>query len=746
MKYYILFLVCTLPILGNAQITIDGTIYDGASTGDNTPLPGANVYWQGTSVGAVTNFDGEFSLPLSEESKQLIVSYVGYKTDTLTVVGTQKITHTLQPTGNLDEITVSARKEAMSRSFLQAQNVINVSSDELLKAACCNLSESFETNPSIDVNFADAVTGNRQIKMLGLTSPYILITTENVPAIRGAAQAYGLSFIPGTWVESIQITKGAGSVINGFESIAGQINTEFQKPTKDDKLFVNGYAGMNARLELNTHANVELSEKWATGLYAHGNMRREKFDMNDDGFLDTPLAEQINIMNRWQYTDTEKGWVSFLNFRFLNDEKQTGEVNFNPETDFFTKNAWGSEIDTRRIDVSGKLGYVNPDLPWRSAGLQLAYSNHNQNSYFGLRPYAINHQSVFASAMYNSLIGDSRHTFTSGIAFAHDTYDERVEGADFGRSENSIGGFFEYAYDDLENLTLTAGMRIDFHNLLGTFLTPRLHGRYTLWEKGVLRFSAGRGKRSANIFAENQSLFASSRSIELLNEDGPIYGLEPEIAWNYGLSFLQGFTLFGRKGEVAIDYYLTDFENQVVVDWEDPTAIRFYNLEGESFANSFQAELSFNLFERFDIRAAYKYYDVQTDFLSGRKMHPLTPDHRFFGNLAYETKLSEKQSQWKFDATYNWLSSQRFPSTETNPEIYQLGEESPSVGTINAQITRVFSPAFEIYVGGENIGNFTQNDPIVAANDPFGPFFDTNYVYGPIFGSMYYAGFRYRLN
>ncbi|WP_203296168.1 TonB-dependent receptor [Luteirhabdus pelagi] len=742
---YLKYLVLLLPILSFSQEKLEGIIYDGAAPEANSPLPGANVFWKDTEVGAVSDFNGNFSINYKEEYTELIISFVGYKTDTITINATTAVEHTLQPKASLDEVTISARKEAMSRSFLQAQNVINVSSDELLKAACCNLAESFETNPSIDVNFADAVTGTRQVKMLGLTSPYILMTIENVPAIRGAAQAYGLSFIPGTWVESIQITKGAGSVVNGFESFTGQINAELQKPSKDAKLFVNGYGSLNGRLELNTHVNTEVTDKISTGIYAHGNLRKEKFDNNDDGFLDMPLQEQINIMNRWQYTDNEKGWVAFFNARYLNDAKQTGQVDFNPDTDRGTTNNWGSEIDTERIDLSSKIGYVNPDLPWQSVGLQLAYSTHDQNSYFGLRPYDIKHESVFASALYNSIISDSRHKFKTGLNYAHDTYEESVEGTDFSRAENSIGAFFEYAYDDLENFSMTAGLRIDFHNLLGTFVTPRIHGRYTLWEKGVFRFSAGRGKRSPNIFAENQRLFASSRNIQILNADGPIYGLEPEIAWNYGASFLQGFELFGRKGDVAFDFYRTDFQNQVVVDWENPTEILFYNLEGNSYSNNYQVELSYSPFQRFNLRTAYKYYDVKTDYLSGEKQKPLTPDHRIFANASYETELKDNGSQWKFDATYNWLGNQRYPDTQSSPMQFQLPDESPTVTTLNAQVTKVFSNAFEVYVGGENITNTRQENPIISANDPFGPYFDTTNVYGPIFGSMYYAGFRFKL-
>ena len=628
---------------------------------------------------------------------------------------------------------------------MEAQNILTVSSDELLKAACCNLSESFETNPSIDVNFADAVTGTRQIKMLGLTSPYILIATENIPTIRGASQAYGLSFTPGTWVESIQITKGMGSVVNGFESISGQINAEMVKPSKDDKLFVNAYGSINGRMELNTHINTKVSERWDTGLYLHGNIRDEKFDNNDDSFLDMALAKQINLMNRWQYTNPEKGFVSFLNFRYLNDEKQAGQVDFDPNTDKFTTNSWGSEIDTERIDVSAKLGYVNPEIPYQSLGVQVAYSNHDQESYFGLNQYDIVQNSIYANAIYNSIISDSRHKIKTGLSFTYDDYDEAVNLENYSRIENSVGAFFEYAFDNLDDLNVVAGLRVDNHNLLGFFVTPRLHLRYTPWERSALKASFGRGKRSANIFAENQNLFASSRNINILNTTGKIYGLDPEIAWNYGVSFLQGFDLFERKADITVDFYRTDFKNQIVVDLENPTEVNFYNLDGDSYANSFQLEFNHNTFEGFDIRLAYKYYDVKTQYSTGKLEKPLTPRNRIFANAAFETKQKDNGSQWKFDATYNWLGEQRYASTLSSPVEYRLSEYSLTVGTLNAQITKVFSPKFEVYLGGENITNVKQNNPIVSSENPFGPNFDTTFVYGPIFGSMYYAGLRFKI-
>ncbi|MGC6431713.1 MAG: TonB-dependent receptor [Jejuia sp.] len=744
MKAFI-FILIILPLLSFSQDKISGKIVEANVETNDIGIAGANVYWLDAQVGTVTDIDGNFTISYKPTYKKLIVSYVGYKTDTITVNQPKFILHRLKSNDDLDEVIVKSRKQATAKSFLKAENVITVSSDELLKAACCNLSESFETNPSIDVNFADAISGTRQIKMLGLTSPYILIATENIPSVRGASQAYGLSFIPGTWVESIQITKGAGSVVNGFESIAGQINTELVKPASDDKLFVNLYGATSERLELNTHFNTRVNNRWHTGLYIHGNTHQEKHDVNDDGFLDMPLFNQINIMNRWQYVDTENGFVSFINLKYLQDEKQSGELDFNPDTDKMTTNHWGSEIDTQRYEVSAKFGYVNPEVPWQSLGVQTAFSSHKQESYFGLNVYDVQHNSLYANAIYNSIISDSRHKIKTGLSYTYDHYDELVNTTDYKRTENSIGGFFEYSYDNLELLNLTAGIRIDRHNLLGTFITPRVHLRYSPWSKSAFRASFGRGKRSANIFTENQQLFATSRQINILNSDGNIYGLDPEIAWNYGVSYLQGFNLFGRKADITFDFYRTDFTNQVVVDWENPQEINFYNLDGKSFANSFQVELNHNTFEGFDLRLAYKFYDVRTDYNSGRLERPLTPTHRFFANAGYETTLNKKGAQWKFDATFNWLGDQRFASTAGNPIGLQLPERTPTVATLNAQIIKVFSPKFEVYLGGENITNVRQSNPVLGADNPFGANFDSTFVYGPIFGSMYYAGLRFRV-
>ncbi|HQX03671.1 MAG: TonB-dependent receptor [Flavobacterium sp.] len=741
-KQFIGYVFLLVSFISFSQEKVTGKIiYD-----NNQPLPGANIYWQNTEIGVISDEEGKFSIPFTGEHTVLVISYVGFKTVILTILKPKTITQKMEFDSSLGEVTVTNVRKSLQKSYRVTSNMQTMTGKELLKAACCNLSESFETNPSIDVNFSDAVSGSKQIKMLGLTSPYILMTEENIPAIRGASQAYGLSFIPGTWVESIQITKGAGSVVNGYESISGQINYELLKPADDIPFFLNAYGSTDSRFELNTHFNTKVNDKWATSLFLHGNTRISKNDMNNDGFLDNPLGKQINIINRWQYSDSEKGWVSFINLRYMKDDKQTGQVDFEPDRDKGTTNFWGSEISTEKLDASAKLGYVFPDTPWKSIGFQNAFNYHNQESYFGLDQYNIKQNSFYSNLIYNSIISDTRHKFATGLNFTYDNYNEFLNVNDFSRIDSSLGAFFEYTFDDSDKWSYVLGGRVDSHNRLGVFFTPRAHVRFKPYEKTTFRASAGRGKRSANIFAENQQLFASSRQFQILDTEGKIYGLDAEIAWNYGFSFMQGFKVFGKEAEFTFDFYRTDFQNQAVVDVDNsPQQVLFYNLKGQSFANSLQVDLNYQLMTHFSIRTAYKYYDVQTEYTIGLVERPLQAKHRFFANLAYETHVKEKGQQWKFDFTYNWLGEQRLPQTQSNPEEYRLDAFANPFSTINAQVTKTFSKTFEIYIGGENMSNYQQPNPIVGSDDPFGPYFDSSMVYGPVFGAMYYAGLRFKI-
>ncbi|KPM32640.1 Putative TonB-dependent outer membrane receptor protein [Croceitalea dokdonensis DOKDO 023] len=730
---------------------VTGLVVENIPNGKELPLAGANVYWLNSPIGATTDQNGRFTIPQDPKYDRLVISYIGFITDTLTIGAPKDIKHILLANNQLEEVVVEKKRDAVKKTFFSAQNVVTINSAELLKAACCNLSESFETNPAIDVNFNDALTGTKQIQMLGLTSPYLMITQENIPMVRGASQVYGLTFTPGTWVESIQITKGAGSVVNGFESISGQINTEIVKPLTDYPVFLNGYANLNGRLELNAHINQKISDRWSTGINVHANNRSVKVDNNGDGFLDAPLADQINVQNRWQYQNPETGWVSFLSFRYLNDDKQVGQVNYEPSIHRVNQGAaldgseiWGSEINTNRFDSSAKLGYVFPELPFQSIGFQASYSNHKQDAYFGLNQYDIDHQSLYTNLIFNSIIGNTKNKFKAGLNAAYDGYDELVNDQAFQRVDRSLGAFFEYGYEDLERLSVTAGVRFDTHNRLGNFFTPRIHARYTPWERASLRASFGLGRRAANIFAENQRLFASSRVIQLNGNGGDIYGFDAEKAMNFGVSYLQGFTLFNRPGNVSVDFYRTDFENQVVVDWENPSAVRFTNLTGESFANSLQVEFNYEILPSLELRTAYKYYDVKTSYQTGLLQQPLQAQNRYFLNLGYETKIKENGSQWRFDYTLHTVGEQRLPGSENTVPTTQFGRVADGYSLMNAQITKVFSKKFEVYLGGENLTGVRQGNPVLGASDPFGPDFDTTVVFRPILGTMVYTGFRFK--
>ncbi|WMW78242.1 TonB-dependent receptor [Flavobacterium sp. 20NA77.7] len=740
--YLRIILWVLLPIYSFAQSSVIGKLVDK----NKQPISNAKIYIleQGNTITSDQN--GHFSL-IQGRNLHLTIEAAGYKKTTIdqsTAVDFELQLERVQSEQQIETVVVKSQQKSLNHSQKAISNTINLSQKELQKAACCNLSESFETNPSIDVNFSDAVTGNKQIKMLGLTSPYILMSEENIPAIRGALQANGLSFIPGTWVESIQITKGAGSVTNGFESISGQINYELVKPIKEPPFFTNVYASNDGRYEVNTHFTSHYSDKLSSSFLLHGNTRNQVNDMNKDGFMDNPLGKQINFINRWQYNNAEKGVVSFLNVKYFKDEKIGGQIGYTTSN----TSLWGSDVVTDKIELSNKTGYVFPDMPFQSIGLQQAFQYNKQTSKFGLNQHNIAHKSYYANLLFNSIINNTKHKFITGINFAFDQFKETVVvnfSKKYDRIDTSVGVYFEYTYDNLNNLSFVLGGRVDNHNRLGTFFTPRAHIKYTPFEKTTLRVSAGRGKRAANIFAENSNLFASSRSFIIQDEGGKLYGLNPEIAWNYGASLVQKFMLFGKQNELVLDYYKTDFTNQVVIDLENPQQVRFSNLKGQSFAESFQLEWNFNIITHLDIRTAYKYLNVKTDYQTGLLEKPLQAKHRFFANIAFETHIKEKGQQWKFDATFNWIGVQRLPNTASNPSVYQLNTYTKSYNLINTQITRTFSSVFEMYVGGENLTNFRQSNAILGNDNPFGPYFDSTMVYGPVFGRMFYAGVRFKI-
>ena len=742
----IILSILNLLLISNillAQEEIKGQIYSKLNE-DLIPISGVNVYWLDTSKGTISNKDGKFSIPKNNNTNKLILSFIGFQTDTLLVENQSNISHVMKESnlGELDEIEVTERRKSLQRSYLSAQNITKISSEELLKAACCNLSESFETNPSIDINFSDALTGTKQINMLGLSSPYIMITQENIPFVRGASQVYGLTYTPGPWIESIQVTKGTGSVVNGFESIVGQINAELKKPSLSNPFFLNAFASVNGRKEFNFHFNKTLSQKFSLGVYGHASGRTMITDNNDDGFLDMPITRQINLLKRVQYTDAENGFVGFLSLRFLNDRKISGETTFNGRSNNLNLSSWGSEIFTQRADASLKIGYVFPLITYQSIGFQSAYSKHNQESFFGIRDYNISHESYYSNLIFNSIITNTKHKFKTGLNFSRDIYSENIDTDLYNRTDDVFGMFFEYTYDNLENLNLVAGLRLDNHNNIGTFLSPRLHLRYQKNETPtIFRISVGQGRKVGNIFAENQNIFASNRTIQIFPSNGSIYGLKPEIAWNYGLSITRNFNLFNRSSDIILDFYNTTFLNQVVADFEKLQYIQFYNLSGKSFSKSFQIELNYKASNNISTRIAYKNENVKVTYRDGFKRKPLRPYSRFFFNIEYNT-VSTNGKGWRNDFTYNIVGKQRVPANLLDLN----GFVASSYNIINFQTAKVFSPKFELYLGGENLLNVRQKNPIIAADNPFGRNFDASLVYAPVFGRFLYSGIRFNLN
>lgn len=744
--FYRLFFWVLFPVLTWAQNSVSGTFVDE----NNSPVPFVKITFTESNQVIYSDNLGEASFIQGGDAK-ILVEVVGYKKVEAVQNFSKDFTFYLEKTTSetqIETVIIKKGQSSLRRPVKAVTNTIHLSQNELKKAACCNLSESFETNPSIDVSSSDAVTGNRQIKMLGLNSPYILMTEENAPAIRGAMAANGLSFIPGTWVESIQITKGMGSVINGFESVSGQINYELLKPEKEDPFFVNLYGSNDGRYELNTHFGKKYNDKLSSLVLLHGSTRNQKMDMNHDHFLDNPVGKQVNLLNRWQYHNKETGFISFLNLKYFKDYKQGGQEHFDPEHENGMLD-WGSKMETEKIEISNKTGFVMPNKPFESIGLQQAFQYNKTHSYIGDKIHHMHHKNYFANLLFNSIINNTKNKFITGLNFNMDLYEEHLDvnmvKTVFDRKDNSVGAFFEYSFDNLNNFNLTIGNRVDLHNRLGLFYTPRIHAKYSPLEKTTIRISAGRGKRAANILAENINLLASSRQIIIKNEGGKLYGLDPEIAWNFGGSLSQKVKFLGKENEFILDYYNTIFDNQVVIDMENPRELQFSNLNGKSYAESIQLEWNINFMTHLDLRMAYKYLNVKTNYQTGLLQKPFQAQNRFFVNIAYETHILKKGQQWKFDATYNWIGQQRLPSTTANPVAYQRPDFVNPFSLVNTQITRTFSSVFEVYLGGENIFNYQQKNAIIDYENPFGTYFDSTMIYAPVFGRMVYAGLRFKI-
>jgi len=699
------------------------------------PLPGANVYWAQTTMGTSTDKNGIFHLEFPAiNDPVLVVSYIGYKNDSIHVDhGQHEIEIILEVNNTLKEVTITNKAPGTFVSRLDPILTENITGAELQKAACCNLSESFETNASVDVSYSDAITGAKQIQLLGLQGTYSQIMTENIPNLQGLATPFGLGYIPGSWMESIQISKGTSSVRNGFQSIAGQINVEYLKPDNAPKLFLNLYGNMHGKIEGNVISGIKISDKWSTAIFAHAENLSHKVDNNDDSFLDMPLVRQFNVFNRWKYH--HDNFTTQFGFKVLDEDRTGGQQDFSTDMVRDTTNPYGINVKTRRYEFFWKGGVIMENRPMTSLAMIQNFNHHKQKSYYGLNNYDAEENSYFLNLLFQSYIGNTNHTFTTGFSFEMNNYIENLNDSAFNRFERVPGMFFEYTYKLDEKLTLIAGIRGDYHNIFGAFATPRLHLKYSITDKTILRASAGLGYRTANVIAENTSMLATSRQLYFAEDQ------EQERAFNTGINLTQYVDLLGRELRLSGEVYYTRFLNQIILDYDqDPQAVYIYNLDGKSYSTAYQVEANYELIDRLDMTLAFRYNDVKMTTNGILQQKALLSKYKGLITLSYTTNLKK----WQFDFTTQFNGTSRVPTTQGNPAEYQRPESGPAYTIINAQVTKYFKK-WNIYFGGENLTNYKQKDPIIAADKPFGKYFDSSMIWGPISGMNIYLGLRFTL-
>ena len=643
---------------------------------------------------------------------------------------------------DLMEVVILKKKKSISQLYNISSNVINVDKEELLKSACCNISESFETNPHIETNFTNSIIGIKQISLFGLKSPYILISEEDLPSIRAGTQVIGLNYIPGTWVESIQINKGTSNVENGYESLTGEINVKLKKPKDDDPFFLNFFRGYKGRNELNIQFSEKLSNKLYSSLFVHGSNRQKKVDKNLDSFKDKPTSSQFNILNRWQFESTDNSFSAMLTLNGFKDRKKIGQIS--PKNiGKSEEKIWNGSINTNQFKSNFILNYNFLDRPYNNLTFQLFNSFLDYNSFFGFRKYDFKLNTNYLKIYFKSIIQNTMNKIKVGINLVEDDFDETLTKKTYDRSEKSIGGFFEYNYDNLDDFSFNGGIRIDNHSKLNTFITPKFNLKYKINSKSILKLSYGRGKRLSSIFLENLNLFVSNRKIKILRKNNLSYGLKPELADNFGINFNYNFRLNKKNAFLTFDFYRTQFKNQIIADYEIPNEISFYNSNGKSFSNSYLIEFVYDPIKNLELTLAYKYNDVKFNYLSGLKRKALNPVDRIFINLNYNYKdLNIDRDIWRFNFSLHAIGKQRIPENLNSLN----GFKSKKYMLLNFQLTKIFNKNFELYLGFENLANYFQNNPIIDYNNPFGSNFDSSLIYAPIVGTMNYFGLRYNLN
>ncbi len=695
-----------------------------------------NLVWKGTKEGAISDENGFFKIKRTA-SNSLVVSFVSYETVTIKIAPEQDTIQIYLAKDDelLTEVVIDANNPNAYISRIKTIKTEILTEKALQQLPCCNLSESFENSPSVDVGYSDAITGAKHIQMLGLSGIYTQVLTENLPTIRGFASNFGLTYIPGTWMEAIQISKGSASVLNGYESVTGQINVEMRKPDvkNDEHALINLYGNSLGGLEANLFYDYKISKYINSAIMLHSSKNFIKIDKNKDNFLDIPLKDQINIFTRFKYKKNKTG-AQFA-FRILSDNINGGEKNFDIDKHKLSNELYGNQIKTSRYEAFAKMGFPLDEKSLHTVGFLSHASWQSQDAFFGERKYDNEQKNLFLKAAFRSIINNTKHKLNYGLSFNYDDYYEKLDSATFTREEIVPGIFTEYNFNNLKNLNILLGIRYDNNSHFGSLITPRLHVKYDISKNTTMRASAGKGYRSANIFTDNISLLNSNRRL-VFNDDFKI-----EEAWNYGININKEIKISKISTmNFGVDFYRTDFQNQIVIDKDkNEEEINFYNLKGESYSNSLQIQVSYKR-KRLELMAAYKKEDVNTTTNKMLKNKALIKRDKALLTASYATFYDK----WQFDFTAQINGESRLPNYIDDDDKLIKGEFSPIFPLFFLQVTKRFKN-LDIYAGVENIADYTQEQVIISAESPFDDKFDSSIVYAPILGRKFYLGIRLTL-
>lgn len=707
------------------------------------PVFGATIQWLGTGIGCTSQEDGSFTLSKEGINDfRLIIRYVGYETDTLNIGAQQSLIVKLNPI-TLDEVVVTDDRPDSYISRINPIKTEVITQAELTKAACCDLAGCFDTQGSVQPTTTNIVTNAKELRILGLSGVYNQVLIDGMPMIMGTSYTYGISSIPGTLVDNIYISKGANSVLQGYESISGQINVELKEPDQDERLLVNAYLNSFWESQFNVNYSQKLN-KWSTILSVHTTQPSDKFDRDEDNFLDLPLLTRYSVYNKWKYgKQNDWGWNSIIGLRYVNEQRHGGQEVFNPDTDKGSAFVYGQTVHFSQPELYTKTGYRMNNK--HNFVLLASAFHHNQNSYFGTTHYVAKQLNIYGNIQHE-FSWNQKHILKSGVSFRFLELDEEISfgndtlgrtyGGTYVKSERIPGAFVENTFNWKDrDLVLVTGVRADMHNTFGFYLTPRALFKYNISKTTTARISAGTGWRTINLFTENTNLLASSRDV-IISPD-----LKPEQAINSGASLTQQFRFTNMDIQISVDYYLTQFLNQIFPDYYSaPNKTLVENFTGKSISSSFQGEIGFDLFERIGLKATYNYLDVYRIVGNVKVNLPFNPAHRMTGAFSFKP-LNEK---WHFDMNMHYFGTQFLANTASNPPEYQTSDTSTPYTILNAQLTITWK-WFDFYGGCENIFDFRQIRPIVSWEDPFSPYFDTSNVWGPTRGREIYLGVRFKL-